>query len=76
MEIDATIAQQARDKLNGLGLAPTVVVGDGEQGHRARAPYDRLISTAAVQRIPPAWLDQMSTDGTILTPLATPFGSD
>ncbi|CAM5527957.1 MULTISPECIES: methyltransferase domain-containing protein [Streptomyces] len=76
VEIDATIAERARDKLNGLGLAPTVVVGDGEQGHPARASYDRLISTAAVQRIPPAWLDQMSTDGTILTPLATPFGSD
>ncbi|WP_226048767.1 hypothetical protein [Streptomyces rimosus] len=35
-----------------------------------------MISTAAVQRIPPAWLDQMSAGGTILTPLATPFGSD
>ncbi|WP_263407356.1 hypothetical protein [Streptomyces rimosus] len=35
MEIDATIAQQARDKLNALDLAPAVVVGDGEQGHRA-----------------------------------------
>ncbi|WP_176564567.1 hypothetical protein [Streptomyces rimosus] len=34
-----------------------------------------MISTAAVQRIPPAWLDQMSAGGTILTPLATPFGS-
>lgn len=76
VEIDATIAERARDKLNGLGLAPTVVVGDGEQGHPARASYDRLISTAAVQRIPPAWLDQMSAGGTILTPLATPFGSD
>ncbi len=36
VEIDAPIPGQARETLNELGPAPTVVVGDGGRGHRPR----------------------------------------
>lgn len=77
VEIDPATADRARTALHTLDVAaPTVVVADGEAGYAARAPYDRLISTACVQQIPPAWMEQMQPGGTILTPVATPFGDD
>ncbi|WP_369383204.1 methyltransferase domain-containing protein [Streptomyces sp. cg36] len=77
MEIDPATADRARRALHARGVpSPTIAVTDGESGYAARAPYDRLISTACVQQIPPAWLEQMRPGGTILTPVATPFGDD
>ncbi|GAA0612168.1 methyltransferase domain-containing protein [Streptomyces crystallinus] len=77
VEVDPVTAERARTALHSRGVpVPTVVVADGENGYGPRAPYDRLISTACVRQIPPAWLEQMRPGGTILTPLATPFGDD
>ncbi|GGP78680.1 MULTISPECIES: methyltransferase domain-containing protein [Streptomyces] len=77
VEIDPSTAEQARATLHIRDApAPHVFVADGEGGYTPHAPYDRLISTACVQRIPPAWLEQVKPGGVILTPVATPFGDD
>lgn len=45
----------------------TAVVGDGPAGHPDRAPYDRIHVRATPAAIPVAWLDQLATDGTLVT---------
>ncbi|MFE9559107.1 protein-L-isoaspartate(D-aspartate) O-methyltransferase [Streptomyces sp. NPDC006703] len=76
VEIDEQLAVRARQALASLGLFPTVVAGDGELGHPARAPYTRIISTAAVREIPQTWLDQAALGAVLVAPLYGPFGHD
>ncbi|WP_246033367.1 methyltransferase domain-containing protein [Streptomyces hundungensis] len=76
MEIDTRLADLAREKLAGFGLRPTVVAGDAEQGHGERAPYTRIISTAAVRQVPQSWLLQAAPGAVIVVPLNGPFGHD
>ncbi|KOU50139.1 rRNA adenine N-6-methyltransferase family protein [Streptomyces sp. WM6378] len=76
IEIDEQLADRARKALAGLGLHPTVVAGDGEAGYPVRGPYTRIISTAAVQEIPQAWLDQAAPGAIVVAPLHGPFGHD
>jgi protein-L-isoaspartate(D-aspartate) O-methyltransferase len=53
MEIDPDIAAQARTALADAGYsAVTMITGDGTLGHPTRAPYDRVLSTACVYRVP------------------------
>lgn len=68
VEIDPTLADEARSRLARAGYEVTVVHGDGERGHAERAPYTRLISTASVRRVPREWLRQMAPGGEIVTP--------
>ncbi|MGW7549840.1 methyltransferase domain-containing protein [Streptomyces rimosus] len=76
LEIDARLAHHARTRLHALGLRPHAITGDGEHGHPPRAPYDRILATASVRTVPPAWLDQLCPGGLLLAPLDTPFGHD
>jgi hypothetical protein len=55
--------------LDRLGLTPTLAVADGYLGYPARGPYDRIIATASLRKIPPAWLGQVRPGGSILTDL-------
>jgi protein-L-isoaspartate(D-aspartate) O-methyltransferase len=34
-------------------------VGDGHQGRRETAPFERIIVTAAARNVPPALVDQL-----------------
>jgi len=65
-----TLADEARTRLADLGLANvTVLVGDGTEGVRADAPFDRIIVTAATPEIPKALIEQLATGGILLAPL-------
>lgn len=55
------------------GYPVTVLTGDGAQGYSLHAPYDRIIATAAVQRVPYPWVAQTHPGGVILTPWVTPY---
>ncbi|WP_326808533.1 methyltransferase domain-containing protein [Streptomyces sp. NBC_01186] len=71
VDLDPDITDAARGHLAAAGYRPRVVTGDGAQGCRAHAPYDRIIATCTVPQVPPAWLAQSAPGALILTPLAT-----
>ena len=71
-----TLAETARARLTTLGYDNvTVVVGDGFQGHAERAPYDRIMVTAAAEEIPDALLAQLAEGGVMLLPLGPHGGA-
>jgi protein-L-isoaspartate(D-aspartate) O-methyltransferase len=72
VEIDGELVDGARASLASLGHTPTVVHGDGGRGYPAGAPYDRVLSTCAVRRIPDAWIEQTRPGGLICAPM--PYG--
>ncbi|GAA2238109.1 ATP-grasp peptide maturase system methyltransferase [Kitasatospora cystarginea] len=70
IEVDPEVAGRAAAAIRSAGYAPTLVVGDGLNGHAVDGPYDRLIATCAVRYIPQPWLYQVSPGGKILVTLA------
>jgi protein-L-isoaspartate(D-aspartate) O-methyltransferase len=70
-----TLAEMARGRLAALGLNNvTVTVGDGTQGDPARAPFDRIIVTAATPKIPAPLLEQLAADGILVAPVGPTGG--
>jgi protein-L-isoaspartate(D-aspartate) O-methyltransferase len=71
-----TLAETARAKLAALGYDNVeVVVGDGLAGAPERAPFDRIIVTAAAEQIPEALLQQLAVGGIMVLPLGPHGGS-
>jgi len=75
VEVDPVLAAAARERLDALGLHPTVVTGDGALGWAAGAPYDRILGTCSVARVPAAWIGQTTPNGLIVTPWATAWAT-
>ncbi|MFJ4667319.1 methyltransferase domain-containing protein [Kitasatospora purpeofusca] len=73
VEIDAEVARQAWASLNAAGLGMEVVHGDGADGWSRRAPYDRIVSTCSVRRVPWEWIEQTESGGIVLTPWDNPM---
>jgi protein-L-isoaspartate(D-aspartate) O-methyltransferase len=56
--------------LAGLGCKNvTLIVGDGTLGYVERAPYDRILVTAAAARAPQPLIEQLADGGIIVIPL-------
>ena len=71
-----TLAEQARARLQALGYDNVeIVVGDGFAGVPAKAPYDRIIVTAAAEHLPQTLIDQLADDGVMILPLGPHGGS-
>jgi protein-L-isoaspartate(D-aspartate) O-methyltransferase len=71
-----TLADQARERLKSLGYDNVdVVLGDGMAGEPSRAPYDRIIVTAAAETVPLALIDQLAPDGIMILPLGPHGGT-
>jgi protein-L-isoaspartate O-methyltransferase len=64
VEIDPGLAADASHRLRGHRVR--VVVRDGADP--PSGPYDRVVATYAVVRIPPAWISGTKTGGRIVTP--------
>jgi protein-L-isoaspartate(D-aspartate) O-methyltransferase len=70
-----TLAEQARKTFDQIGYANIeVIVGDGFAGAPDRAPFDRIIVTAAAEEIPDALLAQLAGDGIMVLPLGPHAG--
>jgi len=71
-----TLANNARARLKTLGYDNVeVLLGDGLRGEPLRAPYDRIIVTAAAESVPQALVEQLAEDGVMVLPLGPHSGS-
>jgi protein-L-isoaspartate(D-aspartate) O-methyltransferase len=71
-----TLAEQARGRLQALGYDNVeVVVGDGFGGAPGRAPFDRVLITAAAESVPQALVDQLADGGIMVLPLGSHGGA-
>jgi protein-L-isoaspartate(D-aspartate) O-methyltransferase len=65
-----TLSRKAGEVLRRLGYGNvTLLVGDGTRGDPARAPFDRIIVTAAAAACPPALFEQLIEGGTLVMPI-------
>lgn len=69
VDIDPLVLSRAEQRLAALGHRPYLKAHDGRRGCRARAPFDRLVSTTAVRRIPRPWVVQSRIGGRLLVPI-------
>ena len=71
-----TLAEQARGRLAMLGYDNVeVAVGDGLAGVPGKAPFDRIIVTAAAEREPQTLVDQLAEGGIMVLPLGPHHGA-
>ena len=71
-----TLADTARERLKTLGYANvTIIAGDGFAGAPARAPFDRIIVTAAAEEVPETLVAQLAEGGKMLLPLGPRDGT-
>jgi protein-L-isoaspartate(D-aspartate) O-methyltransferase len=71
-----TLADTARERLKTLGYSNvTVIAGDGFAGAPERAPFDRIIVTAAAEEVPGALVEQLGEGGKLVLPLGPRNGT-
>jgi len=73
MERIPELGCKARKRLEAMGYANiTYQTGDGSEGWREHAPYDRIIVTAAAEKIPVEFLNQLNEGGIMIIPVGPP----
>jgi protein-L-isoaspartate(D-aspartate) O-methyltransferase len=71
-----TLAESARIRFETLGFDNIIsLIGDGLDGVPDRAPFDRIMVTAAASQIPPALIDQLAIGGLMVLPLGPHSGA-
>jgi len=75
IEIVPSLAREAENLLKILGFANvTVRAGDGYAGWPEKAPFDRIIVTAAPPEVPPALVAQLKRGGRMVLPVGESGG--
>ena len=71
VEIVKNLAETARKNImnEGYGDRVTITHGDGSNGYSQRAPYERVLVTAAAPSIPHPLLEQLKPNGIMLIPV-------
>lgn len=65
------LSQQARARLQHLGLDVTCRIGDGTIGYREGGPYDAIIVTAGAPDVPETLARQLAIGGRLVVPVGT-----
>ena len=72
VEIVPELAARARETLGALGYDSTTVrEGNGYEGWPERAPFDRIILTAAPPRLPEVLVAQLAAPGRLVAPVGS-----
>lgn len=72
LDIDHDVCDRASKALSATGYDNvTVICADGEYGAPDFAPFNRIIVTVSAPDIPPAWIDQLVSNGRLIVPLRT-----
>jgi protein-L-isoaspartate(D-aspartate) O-methyltransferase len=73
-EIVQGLADFARKNIMkaGYGDRVTIISGDGSVGYPEKAPYDKILVTAAAPDIPKPLTDQLKSEGIMLIPVGSP----
>ncbi len=71
IDIDLELVERARSSLAAAGFSDVEVrCADGGYGDPAGAPFDRVVVTAGVWDIAPAWFAQLADGGRLVLPLS------
>ena len=71
------LVKSARENLKQAGYKEVIVVnGDGKNGYISRAPYDRIMITAAAHKVPQKLKDQLSIGGLLVAPIGATYGCE
>jgi protein-L-isoaspartate(D-aspartate) O-methyltransferase len=69
------LAENAKRNLENAGIDNVEVkAGDGSEGFKDKAPFDRIIVTAAVPDVPQPLVDQLKVGGRIVAPIGDLYG--
>ncbi len=69
----AELSESARKRLETLGYTNIVYrIGDGSEGWKEYAPFDRIMVTAAAEKIPNELLEQLAIGGKMIIPVGPP----
>jgi protein-L-isoaspartate(D-aspartate) O-methyltransferase len=73
VEIIQGLAEFARKNIinNGYGDRVTIICSDGSMGYAEKAPYDRIIVTAAAPEVPKPLIEQLKPNGIMLIPVGS-----
>lgn len=75
IEILPELAARARTTLEQLGIGNVAIhVGDGSKGLPTRAPFDRILVSAAPTTVPPRLVEQLAPGGRIAIPIGSDWG--
>lgn len=69
VEYDQALSAASAAALARAGYHPALRVGDGAAGWHEQGPYDRIIATYGIERVPAAWLRQCVPGGVIVANL-------
>lgn len=77
IERHSSLSDAARQNLERTGVVGVeLVVGDGFQGWPGGAPYEAIIVSAAAERVPDAFVEQLVESGRLVIPVRSAHGDD
>jgi protein-L-isoaspartate(D-aspartate) O-methyltransferase len=73
IEIVQALAENARKNIMNAGYGDRVKIinADGSKGYAEKAPYDRVVVTAAAPKVPEPLIDQLKPSGIMLIPVGS-----
>jgi len=73
VDIGPELVAAARRRLAVHGFQPHLTAHNGERGVPERAPFDRIIATCGVPRVPYTWVQQTRPGGVVLANVSGPL---
>jgi protein-L-isoaspartate(D-aspartate) O-methyltransferase len=73
IEIVREMAEIARKNIRNAGYSDRVTIyhGDGSKGYPEKAPYERILVTAAAPNVPSPLIEQLKPNGLLLIPVGS-----